>query len=504
MIPVRKRTVILGSAAALVVMVAVAATWIIEKERATRNDPLVALACEWTDVRRVHWEEDAPISRILEELRRLPVAVIMVSPDIGHEEERLLRGAGFSLMWGIDAGTRLWMPSLLARISAGDGIASLDKIAPGYPDFALAVARTIREKKGFYPLVEFVEAKGTSLQARSVGWRLIKTHYLPAEEMIAWSPDVWGNRLLRAVRERGVRLLAVRFSQARDLEPNLKFLRQTVGALNASGFTVSPEVETDQQFQRISAWHAFSSRLPNSLRSLLLFFLALMFPVLGFVAGQGLGVRLPIARFLLWSAVTLAGGLIVHGLGSTPEYYFGLEGVRGVKLLLVGPLGMMVFLLLSREDRKRIGERPITSHHLFVGGVLLIVVLGLYLLRSGNYPVLGASDFERHLRDAMEHFFGARPRFKEFLIGHPLAMLGFYIQTQRSSGQNFLTDGRAWILAGSIGQISILNTFLHFHSPVTLGLLRTIHGLWLGILLATLLCYAHGRWVFPRSAIDEN
>jgi hypothetical protein len=50
-------------------------------------------------------------------------------------------------------------------------------------------------------------------------------------------------------------------------------------------------------------------------------------------------------------------------------------------------------------------------------------------------------------------------------------------------------------LIGLIGQISIVNTFLHFHIPLELCLLRTLHGLWIGSLISLPFCWAAHRFV---------
>ena len=43
------------------------------------------------------------------------------------------------------------------------------------------------------------------------------------------------------------------------------------------------------------------------------------------------------------------------------------------------------------------------------------------------------------------------------------------------------------LFLGIIGQISVVNTYAHLHTPLGISFLRTVHGLWLGILLGLLL-----------------
>jgi MFS family permease len=44
------------------------------------------------------------------------------------------------------------------------------------------------------------------------------------------------------------------------------------------------------------------------------------------------------------------------------------------------------------------------------------------------------------------------------------------------------------LTVGAIGQVSILNSFCHLHTPLTLTLLRVFNGLWVGALAGIILC----------------
>lgn len=200
----------------------------------------------------------------------------------------------------------------------------------------------------------------------------------------------------------------------------------------------------------------------------------------------------PFLAFLAVGAVSLLGGCVIHGLGSYPAAALGLEKLRGVKLHLLFPFAVIFLILVSREEWRGLLFSSVRWIHVFLGGGFLILFIGGYLMRSGNFPLIPVLDSERLFRDLLEEVFGARPRFKEFLIGHPLLILGLYLRSKSDGENNFFKNGRLWIWLGMVGQISILNTFVHFHSPFTVGVARMLHGLWLGFLLSIPLCY-----VFP-------
>lgn len=120
-------------------------------------------------------------------------------------------------------------------------------------------------------------------------------------------------------------------------------------------------------------------------------------------------------------------------------------------------------------------EKPLLWRDLFVA--LLIAFGGLiYLTRTGNYPIIPVSGLEIRIRDLLEGLFVIRPRFKTFLIGHPLLFIGI--------GLSLRDRKYLWILVlGLIGQITILNTFSHLHTPLRVSLIRTIMELVLGNLI---------------------
>jgi len=75
----------------------------------------------------------------------------------------------------------------------------------------------------------------------------------------------------------------------------------------------------------------------------------------------------------------------------------------------------------------------------------------------------------------LDNLLGVRPRTKEFLLGHPLLLLLFYLGFRDNRFQPLL-------LAGVIGQVSLVNTYAHIHTPLLVSLLRSFNGLWLGII----------------------
>jgi hypothetical protein len=234
-----------------------------------------------------------------------------------------------------------------------------------------------------------------------------------------------------------------------------------------------------------------------------------VFPSLGLIAALQLarnGATRPATGALLKRALSglglasltsLTGGLLIVGLYAKVEYLEGVGQFAGVKISYLLPLALVTLAAVAdlsgqveplgdwwAQLKSRVIEslrRPISW-----GSALLLVVtlaaLAVTLMRSGNDSPVPPSTIELKMRGLLEWLLIARPRTKEFLFGHPALMLTLALA---------MRGRRAWIplaaLVAVIGQVSLLNTFCHFHMPLYLGLLRTVHGVWLGALIGLVL-----------------
>lgn len=155
----------------------------------------------------------------------------------------------------------------------------------------------------------------------------------------------------------------------------------------------------------------------------------------------------------------------------------------GVKYLLVGFWRLM-------QKKVTIG--------LVLLGVLAAGLLLFYMIRTGNTTV-GISDMERAFRAFLDKVLVVRPRTKEFMFAHPIMLAILYFGYRR----------QLWpcVLLGAIGQVSLVNTFEHLHTPIMISLLRTANGLALGLLIGVALVLVLkylGGWLLDKTrAIAE-
>jgi len=193
--------------------------------------------------------------------------------------------------------------------------------------------------------------------------------------------------------------------------------------------------------------------------------------------------------FINVSLVTCIGALFVTGILSSTNFMLKIDIFRGVKLSLALPIVIAFVLLYGRErsyfstSLHRLWHKRLELRHLFAG-ITIGVLFVLIILRSSN-RISFMLPFEQSIRNLLEKLFFARPRFKEFLLGHPLMLLGLYLYPLASQAKKI--KFRPFIILGLIGQVSIINTFAHIHSPITICLFRTFNGLILGILSGIIL-----------------
>lgn len=191
-------------------------------------------------------------------------------------------------------------------------------------------------------------------------------------------------------------------------------------------------------------------------------------------AWHGLRLLLPCA------GIALLGGLFVTGLLSQATFMIEIEQFFGVKaLLIVPPLAVLLIYAFTPVFGAPQKPAEVAAAPIRVWMVAVLAVFGaavaLLIVRSGNQPDVGASGFELNLRGALTSIMGARPRFKEFLIGYPPIFLLAALTPRHRR-----VAGWALVLAASVGLADVLDTFSHIHTPLAVGLLRTVNGAVLG------------------------
>ena len=195
--------------------------------------------------------------------------------------------------------------------------------------------------------------------------------------------------------------------------------------------------------------------------------------------------------------MSLVGGIYLAAILADSRFLLEIDIYRGVKLTFIMPLVLMTVLYVKRYDmlgvagcglKAAIGKinellsKPITFKHVALFGVLGIILL-YFVARSGHSAGVPVAAIEVKMRLFLEQLMYARPRQKEFMIGHPAFFLAVYAAYYHAPRliQYALTCGAV------IGQASLVQTFCHMRTPVFMSTVRALDGYAMGAVIGIVL-----------------
>lgn len=417
----------------------------------------------------VHKEDVSLTSEdIIVKLKKIPVQYIAMPSTATEADIDIVRHAGFQIFWISEPGD---------GVLKGDAVWLEGDTVWGYPNRINEVSEWVKNKKLVIPFMEFSPQLGWAELAAEIPEYVLKGHQIKARETTVPKLKLWKARLVRAVRERSVQLVYVRFAPDLTVLENLQFLEEVVHEIKSNNMKISfPAPPIKDQF--------FDHPLPSAHVVLLLVLLiTIVTPLVAVILIQSMKGAPWGAVFICICFISVLAGVTLSALLSRYEFFIKIYQVQGIKLQLIAPLILGFLFFLKKEDLQNFGPSQYGGWSL-MGIIILGFLFGwIYLMRSGNFPLIPVLDAERYLRDAIEYHLGARPRFKEFLIGHPLLIFGLIQYSRYRGSPHFLKDGRLLMSLGMVGQISIINTFLHVYTPLHFGFLRTFHGIWIALVL---------------------
>lgn len=212
-------------------------------------------------------------------------------------------------------------------------------------------------------------------------------------------------------------------------------------------------------------------------------------------------------------AITSLGICLVVGFLASRIFMLKADQFSGIKLAIAAPVVFIAILAITgipslsgtlpnEWDKIKIRLKDFFGEPAKVGPLLLsllaLLLLALMIARTGNDPGVGVSGIELKFRALMDRFLPVRPRTKEFLFGHPLFILAIAL---------WYRGRKKWALplfvAGVVGQVSILNTFCHIHSPLHLSFIRDVAGLVFGVVIGLILFWLSEK-IFPVTKSNDT
>ncbi|HMS54685.1 MAG TPA: DUF5693 family protein [Fimbriimonadaceae bacterium] len=391
----------------------------------------------------------------------------------------------------------------------------------GRRDNMKMVALALRQLGMAYCSPEFSKLGGDQNMLEFAPDNVIRLHAAQAAELDKLPLADAVERYVRAAKERNMRMLLLRpiaLSSPSPLDSFGEFVGKVNEGLTAEGLAIGrarpfSEFQSPVPSIAIAAvsvpviWFVLTSVLASfpwwtgiiaallTLASLKLPFIgAICYPVLGFILIDRVRLRSIWISFLIIALCAITGGLAIAATHSGVAYTVRADQFTGVKAAHFAPLLLIATFWLSRLTNMRSGlDAPVSWRQ----ALTTLVVLGALVFmaaRTGNDNPAAVSGFELKLRSVLDSILLVRPRTKEFMIGHPLLFVGLGLLIAFWNGRTRLAPG--WIAlmltAGAIGTTSIVNTFCHFHTPITLSLMRVLVGLISGGIIGAL------AWFFIR------
>ena len=204
--------------------------------------------------------------------------------------------------------------------------------------------------------------------------------------------------------------------------------------------------------------------------------------------------------FILWQgiwqlalaiAMSLVGAAFLSAILTDSRFLLEIDIYRGVKLTFMLPVLLTAVLYIKRYDMLQVVgkglkhlltklnsllDTGLTFKHVAVLMVFLFVAF-YFVGRSGHTGGVPVPAIELKMRAFLEQVMYARPREKEFMIGHP----AFFLMVMAV----YKCAPRWWqfvlICGAVIGQGSLVQTFCHMRTPVVMSFMRALDGYAVGI-----------------------
>lgn len=412
-------------------------------------------------------------------------------------------------------------------------------IMAGYPDFK-ALADVMKRKGITFSQTEFVKQVGAAGFAKAMYPMVIPLHSLTREEVISRSISRLqiSERFVRAVHERSVRLIMVRpydLNMGGRLDVFIEDLESTSGSIKARGYEfgwpsnigIWPDslpgalacgitlifcgwfyiVRLKAREDERTSIKALSFLILASLIvSAGMWKVSLLARVLGGLCGALAAAEAALSalesykRPMLGAVkglfIVTAGGLAIAAFYGTTMAALRLTPFSGVKLtLLLPPLLVLAHDLRRRvhpESLPEIINRPAVWGELFLIGIMMLAML-VMALRSDNVSNVPA--LEVAFREFIERALLVRPRTKEFLIGYPALVFYWYVVRKE-----WIPGYREAVrIVSVLAFSSAVNTFCHFHTLLSLSVIRTVNGWWLGMLIGVITVAVINYVLLPMS-----
>ena len=224
-----------------------------------------------------------------------------------------------------------------------------------------------------------------------------------------------------------------------------------------------------------------------------------------------------VAALFVCGMISYVGAAYLSASLADTEYLLEVNIFRGIKLTFILPIVLVAIGFLQRfdvfdgkmddtegflEQFKRILDVPVKVKTLL--GLFRVLVAAVVLVaRSGHTMGMPVSATELKFRAFLEQAMYARPRTKEFMIGHPAFLLAAMAWFRKWPTMVLFV----LVMVATIGQGSMVETFAHMRSPILMSTARGLGGLVLGAGVGAICMILVDMWlkyVAPRLSTEKK
>lgn len=393
-----------------------------------------------------------------------------------------------------------------------------------WPESKKTIAQALTAKGIPMVAIEFSAQKGIESLAEAMDYQVLRLHSIVEKDMATMVEQKAVDRFQLATSERSISLAMVRFFPKASVDTNIAYLDHITAAMAQKGISRGIPVVNNIEIAPSVLTIATAILAVAACGYLLLFAIGwkkiglaaaclgavgllgllvmgqqsivqkitalgavVVFPCLSLwtlVPRQATGIGKCVLLTIEMTAFSLLGAVLMVGVLSQNSYMLHINQFMGVKLAHALPILVvlaMFFLFAGRKKHWLVKLKEVLDSYISVKyAALCVIALGvvaIFLMRTGNDAVT-VSELELSVRSWLDNVLFVRPRTKEFLLGQPFLMLLCYVGYR----EGYLP----FLLVATIGQVSLVNTFAHIHTPLSISLLRTVHGLWIGIAIGFL------------------
>ena len=376
------------------------------------------------------------------------------------------------------------------------------------------------KQKGFGSLAKASSENGTAFGVE-------RLHTVTDAQVKQYTTDGLMDRYMLALTERNLRVFLFKMPNTLDIQKDANFLATNIQTFRdlaeSKGYTVADAVEPYNlpagnyllsilagiasilmfvllldRMEMIKVGYILGALgligyagllklSPNLGLKLMALFGAVIFPTYGVLSILDVNERSmkdTILTFLKVCAISFGGALTIIGTISRTSFGLGIDIFAGVKVAMLLPIVLVVAIAyyqrhgLNFKYYKELLSNKVTYLALGLLGIAAVVLM-IYTSRTGNTGSI--SSFELAFRQFLDTTLGVRPRTKEFLIGHPAMIIMLYY--------GYKEKYIPLLVLGIIGQISLVNTYAHIHTPVMISLIRSAYGIVFGLIIGMIAIY---------------